>query len=169
MKKTILALVLLSSVSVFAENTKLDQVTITGKDGGRLDGRSWSSEELINKVHVVFYVDPDEKDMNEHVGQALKNEHFPRETYQSWAIINMAATWLPNFALESALKKKQETYPDTFYVKDFTKTLVKKWGLQDDSSNILVFNKQGELVYQVKGKASEEQLNEVLRQVKNNL
>lgn len=147
----------------------LKKVEISSKDGGRLNGEKWDSSELVGKVHVVFYVDPDEKEVNEHVGQALKAEKFPRENYQSWAIINMAATWLPNFALESALKKKQEIYPDTIYVKDLNKALVKEWGIKDDASNVLLFNKQGELIYKIEDKANEDQVNELLNLVKANL
>jgi uncharacterized protein len=65
--------------------------------GGRLDGKPWSSDELKGKVHVLFYADPDEKDTNEDASEALKKEKFPAEKYQSVAIINMAATFMPNF------------------------------------------------------------------------
>ena len=54
----------------------LKEITLSGDKGGRITGQDWSSSELVNKVHVLFYVDPDEKDMNEHVGQALKQEKF---------------------------------------------------------------------------------------------
>ena len=36
-------------------------VELREKLGGRLDGKPWSSEELQGKVHVLFYVDPDER------------------------------------------------------------------------------------------------------------
>lgn len=168
MKKLLGMILVLLALNSSAAQT-LESVEISGNDGGRLNGDKWESSELVGKVHVVFYVDPDEKETNEHVGQALKNEKFSRDVYQSWAIINMAATWLPNFALESALKKKQKTYPDTVYVKDLNKVLVKKWQMEDDASNVLVFNKQGELIYKISGKASDEQIKELLSLVKANL
>lgn len=167
MIKKLLALMLVLNFAVASE--VLPTVELKGDNGGRLNGKSWSSSEIQGKVFVLFYVDPDEKDMNEHVGQALKKANFSRDVYSSIAVINMAATWLPNFALESALKKKQETYPDTVYVKDLDKVLVKKWNLKDDSSNILVFNKNGQMVYKVSGKASQKQLDEVLAKVRENL
>ena len=83
-------------------------VVLEGKQGGRLDGTAWSSTEMRGKVHVLFYVDPDFKDLNNDASEALKGEEFPRDHFQSVAIINMAATWLPNFAISSALKKKQK-------------------------------------------------------------
>ena len=78
-----------------------------------------SSVELQGKVDVVFYVDPDEKDTNNEASDALDREKFPSDKFQSVGIINMAATWLPNFAISSALKDKQKRYPETIYVRDY--------------------------------------------------
>ena len=65
--------------------------------GGRLDGTPWSSEELVSgKIIILFYVDPDESELNNHVTVAIKAEKFPLEKTGSVAVINMAATWLPN-------------------------------------------------------------------------
>ena len=100
------------------------KVELKEKLGGRLDGKPWSSEELQGKVQVVFYVDPDEKDTNNPASEALEKEKFPPDKFQSWAIINMAATFMPNFAINSALEKKQKLYPRTLYVRDLKKVLV---------------------------------------------
>ena len=117
--------------------------------GGRLDGTQWSSEELVSgKVIVLFYVDPDESELNNHVSDALKAENYPKEKYGSIGMANMAATWLPNFAINMKLKSKQEQYKSTVYVKDLDKTLVKKWGLSDDNSDVVVFGKDGSVLFQ---------------------
>lgn len=84
------------------------KVELREKLGGRLDGKPWSSEELQGKIHVLFYVDPDEKDTNNDASEALNREKFSSDKFQSVGIINMAATWLPNFAISSALKDKQK-------------------------------------------------------------
>jgi predicted transcriptional regulator len=69
------------------------------KQGGRLDGTPWSSGELQGKVSVLFYVDPDEKDTNNAASDALENEKYPSDKFQAFGIVNMAATWMPNFAI----------------------------------------------------------------------
>ena len=52
--------------------------------GGKLDGTQWSSEELVSgKVIVLFYDDPDESELNNHVSDALKAENYPKEKYGS--------------------------------------------------------------------------------------
>ena len=138
--------------------------------GGRLDGTQWSSEELVSgKVIVLFYVDPDESELNNHVSDALKAENYPKEKYGSIGMANMAATWLPNFAINMKLKSKQEQYKSTIYVKDLEKTLVKKWGLSDDNSDVAVFGKDGRVLYSVDGKFTDAQVKEIVKVVWDNL
>ena len=43
---------------------KPSQVVLEGEQGYRVNGGSWSSDELVGAVHVLFYVDPDESDLN---------------------------------------------------------------------------------------------------------
>ncbi len=144
-------------------------VVLEDKRGGRLDGSPWRSTEMKGKVHVLFYVDPDFKDLNNDASEALKKEEFPRDRFQSIAIINMAATWLPNFAISSALKKKQERYPTTLYVRDYKKVLVERWGIADDNSDVLAFDKQGRLLYRKEGKLNAEDIAELLSIIREHL
>ena len=145
-------------------------VVLKGELGGRLDGSQWSSEELVSgKVIVLFYVDPDESELNNHVSDALKAENFPKEKYGSIGMANMAATWLPNFAINMKLKSKQEKHKTTVYVKDLDKTLVKKWGLSDDNSDVVVFGKDGIVLYSVDGKFTDAQVKEIIKVVWDNL
>jgi len=131
------------------------KVELKEKLGGRLDGKPWSSEELQGKVYVLFYVDPDEKDTNNDASEALDREKFSSDKFQSVAIINMAATWLPNFAISSSLKEKQKRYPTTLYVRDNKKVVVNVWKIADDSNDVLAFDKQGRLIFRKDGKLTE--------------
>ena len=144
-------------------------VELKGDLGGRLDGTPWSSKELTGKVNVVFYVDPDEKDLNNDASEALRKEKFPRDKYQSYAIINMDATWLPNFAISSALKEKQERYPTAIYVRDYDKIIVKAWGIDDDNSDVLAFDKEGKLIFKKYGKLGPEDIQQLIKVIRDNL
>ena len=146
------------------------KIVLKGDLGGRIDGPQWSSEELVSeKVIVLFYVDPDESELNNHVSDALKAENYPKEKYGSIGMANMAATWLPNFAINMKLKSKQEKHKETVYVKDLDKTLVKKWGLSDDNSDVIVFGKDGRVLYSVDGKFTDAQVKEIVKVVWDNL
>ena len=145
------------------------KVELKEKLGGRLDGKPWSSEELQGKVQVVFYVDPDEKDTNNPASEALEKEKFPPDKFQSWAIINMAATFMPNFAINSALEKKQKLYPRILYVRDLKKVLVTTWKIADDSSNVLAFDKTGKLIFRKDGKLNAEEIQKLIKAIRDNL
>jgi len=145
------------------------KVELKEKLGGRLDGKPWSSEELQGKVYVLFYVDPDEKDTNNDASEALDREKFSSEKFQSVAIINMAATWLPNFAISSSLKEKQKRYPTTIYVRDYKKMLVNAWKLADDSNDVLAFDKQGRLIFRKDGKLTEEEIKMLIGLIRDHL
>ncbi len=174
MKHLVLMLLALSLISSPAwAGLKLGEVPkevdLKGDLGGRLDGTPWSSRELTGKVHVVFYVDPDEKDLNNETSEALRLENFPRDRYQSYAIINMDATWLPNFAISSALEEKQEKYPNAIYVRDYDKILVKEWDLADDNSDVLAFDKNGRLIFMKAGKLTQQDIRKLIGLIKENL
>jgi YtfJ family uncharacterized protein len=170
MKKIILVFLAVFGSAFAVEIAKVpSSVSISGKDGGRTDGKTWHSSSLKGKVNIVFYVDPDKKDLNEALNQALKKETFDRSKFASVAIVNMAATWMPNMAIESKLKSKQKEFPQTTYVRDRNKVLVKKWRLGDDNSDVLVFNKRGVLIYKKFGKLSSSEIKKVIALIKKNL
>ncbi len=145
------------------------KVELKGNLGGRLDGKPWSSEELQGKVHAFFYVDPDEKDTNNLASEAIDKEKFPSDKFHSYGVINMAATWMPNFAISMALKEKQEKYPKTTYLRDYKKVLVKAWKIADDSSDVLVFDKKGKLIFIKEGKLSPVEVQKLIKAIRDNL
>ena len=170
MKKTI-STILLLTLATFAINIGEvpTKIIIENENGGRIDGTAWSSSMLKDKVYVIFYVDPDEKDTNNALSETLKAKNYDLKTYGSVAIINLAATWLPNFAIESKLAEKQKQYPDTIYVKDKKSVLVKEWGLADDSSDILLFDKMGKLLYSFAGKLDASEIQKVVDLIEKNI
>jgi len=172
-RMVVLLLIALFLTSNAHAEVKLGQVppVIELKDelGGRIDGSPWSSSEMKGKVFVLFYVDPDVKDLNNEASEALAKEEFPRERFQSFAVINMGATWLPNFMISSSLKDKQKQYPKTIYVRDYKKVMVKKWNISDDNSDVLVFDKEGRLIFKKDGKLGADDIKKMLQLIKENL
>ncbi len=144
-------------------------VVIDGENGGNVNGKAWNSSMLKGKIYTVFYVDPDEKDLNNPLANALKARKFDRKKVNSVAIINLAATWLPNIVIEAKLKNKQKKFPNTVYVKDKKKILVKEWNLADDNSDILIFNQKGELIYKKFGEVSASEIKKLIALIEKNL
>lgn len=163
-----MALASLLSINLFAleMNQTPKSVTIDGENGGLVKGGAWDSSTLNGKVNVVFYADPDEKDLNQEFTEKLKSMKFPLDRYQPTAIINMAATWLPNFAIEKMLESKQKKYPRTIYVKDKASVLVNEWRLKDHDYNVVVLNRAGKVIYNKSGKLDAQAQNELIELLK---
>ena len=131
------------------------RVVLDGKDGGRVDGTPFDTQKLRGKVIFFVYSDPDKRGLNEELFKELKKRRFDRSKYGSVAVINMAATWMPNFVLSAILKKKQKEFPDTIYVKDKRKVFVKEWGLADQDQNIVLLDRDGRVLFVDHGKLDE--------------
>ena len=166
MKKASLSILfVLLSVGLFAglpvgQNAPL--LELSGDDGGRVDDTAWSSSELVGKVWVVVHADPDESETNNAATEALKAEDYPKDVYGSVALINMAATWKPNFAINLILTGKQEDYPSTVYVRDNDNMVGETWGLADNSNNIVVFDPTGKVIFSVDGQVSESDIKKMI-------
>lgn len=174
MIRTILTVLLaVSSTGTAFGNPKIGQkppaVTIGGDDGGYLDGQTWSSESITGKAFSFFYVDPDAKDVNGDMEQALKAEAFSKEGYATIAVINMDATWLPNVAIAASLKSKQEEFPEVTYVKDLKKILVKAWHMKDDDYVVLVFSPDGKVVFSRNGQLNKADITEMIAAIKQHM
>ena len=169
-KALILSTIMALNLSAVTVGEVPSEVIIENDNGGMaLDGSAWSSSTIQDKVYVMFYVDPDEKDTNSHFTKALKEQKYDRNKYASIAVVNLAATWKPNFVIESILKGKQEEFPDTIYVKDKNSVLVNEWKVDDDASNILIFSKDGKLLFYKSGKMSDEDISKAFNIIEDNL
>ncbi|OUU56990.1 MAG: hypothetical protein CBC21_07365 [Proteobacteria bacterium TMED61] len=137
-------------------------VVLNEENGGLVGGGPWSNASLNGKVNILMYVDPDKVKVNAHVEDALAAESFDRDKVASVAVINMAATWKPNFAIDMLLQKKQEKYPDTLYVRDLRRVLVDAWGLVDNGYHVLVVGRNGEVLFSAANALSETQVAQLI-------
>ncbi len=172
MKLKLLIVSLLATLNLYAVTVgeKPKEVIIDTDNGGLVKGGAWDSSMLKEKVYVLFYVDPDKKDVNEAFSQALKKKDYrSKGAFGSIAIINMAATWKPNFAINMILKGKQKEFPKTIYVKDNNKILVKEWKLGDDASNIVIFDKNGKVLFYKSGKMGQKEQQKAFQLIEENI
>ncbi|MHB8138259.1 MAG: YtfJ family protein [Smithellaceae bacterium] len=105
------------------------------------------------KVVSVFYVDPDEKDMNSHVEDAfIKDPAIERNVkYKGLGIANLKDSKLPNFVIKAAVKSKQKK-TGAIVLLDPDYTLLNLWGLKNDTSNIVILDKNRICRYIYSGK-----------------
>ena len=170
MKKIIIGLLFIVGSLFAIELGKIPpQVTLSGDLGEKIDGGTWNSSMIKGKIYILFYVDPDKRDLNNALADALQSRNFNKHKVDSIAVINLAATWIPNAILENILKKKQKKFPDTLYVKDKKKVLVKKWHLSDDNSDILIFDSKGKLIYKKFGKVTKSEIKSIIKLIEKHL
>lgn len=169
MKKLLLLLGLTFSAYALQIANTASHVVLNGKNGGKHDGKAWDSSSLVGKVHTVLYMDPDERKEAMPFLDALNSQNFDTKKYATVAIVNLAATWMPNAVLETMLSKKQNELNNTEFIFDKTKQLVKKWKLKDDASNVLIFDKEGKLLYMKSGKLSSSEVKEIMSIIENQI
>ena len=105
------------------------------------------------KVISVFYVDPDEKDMNVHVEDALqKDPALERDKhYKGVGVADLKSTWLPNVIIRQIVESKQKK-TGAIVLLDYDATVQRLWGLPKDSSTVVVLDKERVCRYLHKGK-----------------
>jgi predicted transcriptional regulator len=173
MKKIVFAvlLVLLWTVSAaFAAELKVGEKASdfklkdsTGKE------YTLDDPQFQGKVLYIAYVDPDEKDTNNHVEDTLKKEKesgaLDKDRYEGFGIVNLKATWLPDFAIKSAVKKKKKK-TGAIILLDPDYTILNQWGLKNDASNVMVLDKERICRYIYSGKLPEDELAKMLAIIK---
>ena len=161
MKKSILFLLFLTLNTMAIEIGKVPiKITLADKSGGDVNGNPWDSSALKGKFHLVLYMDPDKRKNIEPLLKEIKA--LKQKNFTTVAIVNLAATWMPNSVLMSKLKKGQKNMKNIQYVFDKKKLLVKKWGLEDDNTVAMVFDQKGKLVYKKTGPLSSTHIRNIL-------
>ncbi len=147
-KYTLISLLLvLCGTKSFTQNLVGKSIqNITIKDA---NAKTCNLPHLGEKVLVVFYTDPDAKDVNEPLSTAIKNRKFAIEKYQGIGISNSKDTWLPNAVIQYAAREKQKKYPNSIILIDENHTLSKAWSLDnsDNSGYVILIGKDKKIKY----------------------
>jgi len=134
-------------------------------------GKEYSLDhpQFKGKVLYIAYVDPDEKDTNNHVEDALKKERdsggLDKTRYEGFGIVNLKASAMPNFLIKSAIKSKQEK-TGAIIVLDLDYTILNLWGVKNDSSDVVVLDKERICRYLYNGKLPPEELTKMIGIIK---
>jgi hypothetical protein len=163
MKKTVAAVLLVlfwCVIPAWASGLKVGEKTpnFSLKDS---QGKIYTldSDEFKGKVLSVFYVDPDAKDLNNHVEDVLlKDPGLDRnKTYKGLGITNLKASKLPNFIIKSVIKNKQEKTGAVILLDD-KYAILNLWGLKNHSSDLVVLDKDRICRYIYNGKLPKEEV-----------
>lgn len=125
------------------------------------------SQEFQGRVISIFYIDHGKKHLNNHVEDALlKDEELDRKTsYKELRITNLKASKLPNFIIKSVIKNKQKKTGSVILL-DFDYSIIKAWGLQNHSSDVVVLDKERTCRYLYNGRLPPEEVEKLISVIK---
>ena len=130
------------------------------------DKKEFTMASWAGKVLLINYVDPDESDLNEHFTDAMKKAkdegRLKPETYKGIGIADCAATWKPDFAIRAIAGRKAKKYNTTILF-DYDAQLRNEWGLEKDTSNIILLDKNRNVAAIVRGKVPEDQVDKLVQ------
>lgn len=91
------------------------------------------------KVIMILYTDPDVKDVNDPLSDAVKAKNFPKDKYAGIGVANCKDTWIPNAGIRMKSRQKEKQFPGSTIMLDTDRILPKTWGLADcNEAGVLV-------------------------------
>jgi predicted transcriptional regulator len=172
MKKTmtiwaVLIVLISSTIAVYATELKVGEkapnLSLKDSQGNVF---TLDSPEFRGKVLSVFYINPDARDLNRHVENALiKDNELDRQTsYKSFNITNLKAGRLPNFVYKSVIKNQREKTGDVILL-DYDYTVSNLWGLKKHS-DVVVLDKERICRYVYNGKLPPAEVEKLIKVIK---
>ena len=130
------------------------------------EGNAFSMASWAGKVLLINYVDPDESDLNEHFSDAMKKAKdqglLKDETYKGIGIADCKATWKPDALIRTIAGKKAKKF-NTVILFDYDATLRNAWGLELDTANAILLDKNRVVRVIVRGKVPESEVASIVQ------
>ncbi|MCW8336243.1 YtfJ family protein [Vibrio paucivorans] len=148
---------------------KYGEILISGDD---TTYQGWSNAEMLGKVRVIQAIAgrSSSKEMNAPLMQAITAAKFSESDYQTTTIINQDdAMWGTGSFVKSSAEDSKQEFPWSSMVLDESGVVASSWGLQEESSAIVVQDKQGKVLFVHEGALDDAQIASVLELVKANL
>ncbi|MEF1289467.1 YtfJ family protein [Vibrio sp. M260118] len=180
--KTLLILAIACSPAIaFAHNISVGQAvpSVTVEKHGEiiLDGddtsfQAWSTQNMLGKIRVIQAIAgrSSSKELNAPLMAAITEAKFPEQNYQTTSIINQDdAMWGTGSFVKSSAQDSKKEFPWSSMVLDKEGTVAATWELAEESSAIIVQDKQGNVLFVKEGALSDDEIQQVLALVKENL
>jgi predicted transcriptional regulator len=122
--------------------------------------RSLKIPDIRTKVAIIFYTDPDCKNINDPLSKAIKEAGFG-DRISGIGIANCADTWIPDALIRKGALKKEKQFPGSLLLLDSNKHLAGEWGLGDcdDLSLVIVIGLDQKVKYIKYVKSESESVN----------
>jgi len=134
-------------------------------DNDKFSYKPWNSAQLAGKVRVVQHIAgrTSAKEKNATLVEAIKTGKFPHDRYQTTTIVNTDDA-IPGSGMfvRSSLESNKKLYPWSQFIVDSDGVTRKAWGLEEESSAIVVLDKDGRVQWVKDGALTQEEVQQVV-------
>ena len=110
------------------------------------------------KVLLIQYTDPDVKDINDKLSDAVKAKKFDAASYQGIGIANCKDTWIPNAGIRMKARQKEKQFAGSVIMLDENHLLPNALGLGDcNETGVLLIVGKDKIIKYMKKITSEEE------------
>lgn len=132
----------------------------------------WNNQAMLGKVRVIQAIAGrgSSKELNAPLMAAITAAKFPEDAYQTTTIINQDdAMWGTGSIVKSKAQNSKKEFPWSSMVLDADGTVAKAWGLEEESSAIIVQDKLGKVLFIKEGALSDSEVESVLTLIREQL
>lgn len=169
-----LLLPMLASAHNLVIGQKVAPISITDRGemllkDGEFSYRNWNSSQLAGKVRVIQYIAgrTSAKKKNSLLITAVKEANFPLDRFQPTTIVNTDDA-IPGsgFFVRGKIEKNKRHYPWAQFIIDSEGLGRNAWQLNEESSTIVVLDKQGIIQWVKDGSLTPEEVDNVIAMVR---
>ncbi|HED3878720.1 TPA: YtfJ family protein [Enterobacter hormaechei subsp. hoffmannii] len=167
---TCLLLPLMASAHNIEKGQRVPPVGIADRgelilDNDKFSYKAWNSAQLAGKVRVVQHIAgrTSAKEKNATLVEAIKAAKLPHDRYQTTTIVN-ADDAIPGSGMfvRSSLESNKKLYPWSQFIVDSNGVTRKAWQLEEESSAIVVLDKNGRVQWVKDGALTQDEVQQVV-------
>ncbi|MBL5898790.1 YtfJ family protein [Lelliottia amnigena] len=165
-----LLLPLMASAHNIENGQRVPAVGITDRgelilDNDKFSYKAWNSAQLPGKVRVVQHLAgrSSAKEKNASMIEAIKSANLPHDRYQTTTIVNTDDA-IPGSGMfvRSSLESNKKLYPWSQIIVDSNGVTRKAWQLEEESSAVVVLDKDGRVKWAKDGALTQEEVQQVI-------
>lgn len=165
-----LLLPLMASAHNIENGQRVPAVGITDRgelilDYDKFSYKAWNSAQLPGKVRVVQHLAgrSSAKEKNASMIEAIKSANLPHDRYQTTTIVNTDDA-IPGSGMfvRSSLESNKKLYPWSQIIVDSNGVTRKAWQLEEESSAVVVLDKEGRVQWAKDGALTQEEVQQVI-------
>lgn len=165
-----LLLPMIASAHKFETDQRVPPVGIADRgelilDNDKFSYKSWNSAQLPGQVRIVQHIAgrTSAKEKNATLIEAIKAANLPHDKYQTTTIVNTDDA-IPGSGMfvRSSLESNKKLYPWSQFIVDSNGIARKAWQLDEESSAIVVLDKDGRVQWAKDGALTQEEVQQVI-------